>query len=224
MRRVPFALLVVHAFLLASACVAPGAGPVLRDVAVTPAAGRLEPARRAEPDWSRSSFFLVHVGGRELEDDGFYEPVDQPLSFGFDTAHRFSKRSPIGFEAGFSLAADAEDETVMGTDVDYASVFLEGNVGLRAMFDAGPAHLYVGGGIAFVAADIEIDPDLGLDVSEEDGSTGQYLHGGVLFKAGGSFVLGVEAKILRGTDIEFDGFVDTDADYQEVSFVFGWAL
>jgi hypothetical protein len=162
-----------------------------------------------------NSYFL-HVGARSLDDDTFYEPVEDAGVLGFEFVRNLTRgpRAGLGIELGLFLAGNSDDS--LGVDV--TSAFIEGSLGLRGRLDLGPVQLFAGAGPNFILAaiDIENGPD------EDDSSAGFYAHGGALLRFGDGFGLGLDARAVSGTEIEFDGFSETDADYAQVTLVFGW--
>ena len=69
-----------------------------------------------------------------------------------------------------------------------------------------------------------IDGDLtasvpGSSINASDSSIGFYIHGGVRVQIGEGAAIGFDYRILRGTDINYNGF-ETDADYEQLAFTF----
>jgi len=170
------------------------------------------PPERVVPENS----FLFHLGGRALDDDTFYEPVEEGGVLGFEYVRNLTREpsAGLGLELGLFLAADSDDS--LGVDV--TAGFLEGSIGLRGRVDAGPVQLFAGAGPTFILAaiDIENGPD------EDDSSAGFFAHFGALFRFSDTFGLGLDARGVSGTDITFGTFSDTDADYSQVTLVFAW--
>ena len=73
-----------------------------------------------------------------------------------------------------------------------------------------------------VTAEIE-GSGLGVTVAEDDTTAGVYLRVGFLVPLGDGFRMGVDAKILRGTDVSAFG-VSGDVDYDQFGLVFEWAF
>ena len=171
------------------------------------------PAERTVPE---NSYFL-HLGGRALDDDAFYDPVENMGVLGFEYVRNLTHDTPagVGIEIGLFLAGDSDDS--LGPEI--TAGFLEASVGLRGRLDVGPLQFSIGAGPAFIlgAADIESGPD------ENDSSAGIYAHLGALVRIGDTFGLGLDARGLSGTDITFDGIGDTDADYGQVTIVLGFS-
>ena len=72
------------------------------------------------------------------------------------------------------------------------------------------------------SADARVDSALG-DRSDSDDTNGIYVEGGVYWRLGKAFNLGVHGRLVEGTDVTlFDQ--DGDADYYQVGALigFGW--
>ncbi len=151
------------------------------------------------------------LGGRTLEDEDFWEPVEKHSAFGVNVDFG-GEGWPIRLMAG--LHGSATEETELGFDLK-ASV-AELTFGVAKIWEAGNAHPFVGGGLASVTAEFEFG---GFTV--DDTSPGFYLHGGVFWRLGSRFNLGGELRLLRGTEIDFFGF-EGDADYAQAGLLLGW--
>ena len=174
------------------------------------AATRQEPSRSPERP---ETLFGVLLGGRSLDDEVAWDEIESPVVLGFEGGN---VGAPLGYEFGISLAADSTTEA----GVDVTDRFLELFAGGRAIFGEGKVLPYLGAGIALVAAEVEGESG-GFSTSDDDGSVGLYGHGGVLLKVGSSFYLGLDARVLTGTELEIFG-IETDADYAQLAAVFAW--
>jgi outer membrane protein with beta-barrel domain len=158
------------------------------------------------------------LGGRTLSDDAFWN--DQlPANFSsqavFGVDVNFGPSSwPIRLEAG--AHASVKQETFFGSDVT-ASVG-EGYFGVNKTWNqkGGKLYPFIGGGVANVTATIDARGS-----SRDDDSSGYYLHGGVFFRLGRRFNLGVDVRALRGTSMTIGG-VDFDSDYNQAGLLLGW--
>lgn len=160
----------------------------------------------------------VHLGLRSLDDEAFYEPVEEPVVLGIEYARRFQPGGPFGFEAGLFLAGDSQEE--LGVDV--TSLFFEGDLGLRISHDIDRFQVFAGGGVALIVADVEIDVNGFNVLSEDDFTAGPYVHAGAICYVGTNFFLGIDARLVTGTEIDFPSFVETDADYFQITLLLGW--
>lgn len=181
--------------------------------AATPA----QDAARLESSWATDVFFLV--GGRELDDTAAWEGLEKPVAFGMEFSAR-RRGSWLGFEGGFQAAYD--ETTVLGVDV--SDLFLELYFGGRITGDLGSegrVHPYLGLGGTLLYTEVSGEAG-GLALSEDDTSLGFYGHAGVYARLGRAFLLGLDARLVTGTDVSVFG-VDTDSDYAQVSLLLGWS-
>jgi len=153
------------------------------------------------------------IGGRQLEDDFFWDPNDEQFAWGLETVigivHGF------GFELGI-MSGYAYDE-VGGVDFEHVNV--EGSFGLRYAHDFGRVVPYVGAGLAGLLVYQEIGSS-----DFDDETLAGYAHGGVQFEVTDQFAVGVDYRRLFGSEVELSGFVPTDVDYAQLalrlSFIF----
>jgi len=167
------------------------------------------PSESARPD----SLFGVLLGGRSLDDEVAWDEIESPIVLGFEGGN---VGAPLGYEFGLSVAGDSTDEA----GVDVYDRFLEVSFGARALFGSGRVIPYLGAGVALVWAEVEGDSG-GFTTSDDDVSGGLYGHGGVLFPVGDEFWLGLDARLLTGTELDIFG-IETDADYGQLALVFAW--
>lgn len=162
------------------------------------------------------------IGGRGLDED-FWEPVDGQGVIGA-TVDFGGASWPINMEAGFYASA-AEDELFDSTllaDVDVTGAVVEFCFGVNKTWKPqGNVRPFIGGGLSSVAAALDLDAGIFGDVDDDDSSLGAYVHGGVFWRIGSRFNIGLDARILTGTDIELFG-VEGDADYFQLGMLLGW--
>lgn len=174
------------------------------------AATRQEPAPADDrPDY----LFGVLAGGRSLDDDVAWEDLESPVMLGVEGGN---VGRPLGYEVGLSIAGDSTD--VAGVDV--SNRFLELSAGGRLIFGEGTVLPYLGAGLALVMVEIEAE-DGGLTASDDDVTPGFYGHGGILFRVGERFHLGLDARLMMGTEVDLVG-IESDADYAQLAAVFAW--
>ena len=123
--------------------------------------------------------------------------------------------SPVGFEVG--IMGSKDDDDIAGTDVTGSTRELY--AGVHKTFGSDVVRPYVGAGLSYINAKIDVD-GFGDD---DDSSFAAYLHGGVDFDVTESFYLGLDARFLFGSDLTVAGF-DTDADYGQLALVLGFAF
>ena len=166
-----------------------------------------------DPSAARENRISLYLGQRNLDEDD-WAPVDEQATFGLE----FSQErlgSAIGWEVG--LMGSADDDDVAGLDVEVTTGELYG--GVRKTFGDGVVHPYVGGGLAL----INLKADVSGVGDDDDGSAAGYAHGGVAFAVSESFFLGLDLRLLFGSDVTIAGF-DSDADYGQLALLLGWSL
>lgn len=172
-----------------------------------------EVAKRPDP---RTHVFLK-VGTRVLKDDTFWSEVDRPLAFSAEIDYR-RPDSAIGAEFGFGFAIDAKDRAA----VDTVGKFYEIYGGIRFTGDMGPdkqIHPYLGVGLtAIVASERHVAGP--VDDDDSDIATGAYAHIGAYYSINRHIHVGIDGRVVFGTDMELFG-IDTNADYQQLSLIFG---
>ena len=163
------------------------------------------------------------LGVRQLDED-VWDPLDQQGAFGV-TVDFGGAEWPIHLETGFYGSADEEDvfDNFLLLEGELSASVAEFFFGVNKTWEtSGKTRPFVGGGLATVTTDIELDTPIG-DADDDDSSLGAYVHGGVFWRLGKRFNLGLDARILTGTDLTlFDE--DIDADYFQGGLVlgFGW--
>jgi len=159
---------------------------------------------------SRENRIGIYLGQRQLDDDE-WSPLDEQPMFGLEYS-REGEGDAVGFEVG--IMGSADDDTVLGTDVEVSTGELYG--GIRKTFGEDVLRPYVGAGISFV--NLEVDAS-GLG-DDDDTSPAFYAHGGLAIAASDAFMIGLDLRFLLGSDLEIAG-VDTDADYVQLALMLG---
>lgn len=161
-------------------------------------------------------------GIRELHDDA-WEPTDEQDVYGL-TVDFGGKNWPVYLAISYF---ESEDEgelasfPILGA-VDLESEMSEWDIGVRKIWQAGSARPFMGGGVAFIDADAEVESALGT-AADGDDTEGIYVEGGISWRLGEAFNLGVHGRIVEGTDVTiFDQ--EGDADHWQLGalFGFGW--
>jgi outer membrane protein with beta-barrel domain len=151
------------------------------------------------------------VGGRTLE-KGEWDPLQDQTFFGVNVD--FGKeRWPVQLEAGTS--GSRKDKTFFGQDLTLTVSELSFGV-LRRWSTGKNIRLYMGGGLTNITAKIEVSGR-----SADDSSLGLYGHGGIYWRLGRRFNIGVDARLVRATDINFPGG-STNANYDQLGVLAGW--
>ena len=134
------------------------------------------------------------------------------------------KTWPINIALGYYESQDSGARAnfpILG-DVDMEGNVSEWSVGIYKKWEAGSARPFLGGGVSFVDAEAEVESILG-SVDDSDSSNGVYLEGGIFWRLGEVFNLGLSGRIVEATDVTlFD--IEGDADYYQVGALlgFGW--
>lgn len=130
---------------------------------------------------------------------------------------------PFAWVIGFHVSGAEEDVDLgPGFEGDLSFGLAELSFGLGWTWEAGSARPYVGGGLTLVSAAVDLDLDVpGFDFDADDESGALYGDGGVYWRIGERFNLGVGGRVVLGTDIELEG-AEIDADYAQAHGVIGW--
>ena len=189
---------------------------ILASCASTPAA-----LQDASPVPYRSSHVDLHLGGRALDKDD-WDPVEDQGAIGIDFVHE-GLDSAIGFEVAFFASRDKEEDEPSPTGpFDITGETQELSVGVRKTFmkDTSRFHPYVGGGLAAIRAQFRGEDSGGSGASDDDTSGAFYVHGGLEYDVGPAFLIGVDLRLLGGSDITLFG-EDGTANYGQITFVVG---
>lgn len=162
------------------------------------------------PTRSHENRVAIYLGQRGLDKDD-YEPVEDQATFGIEFVHE-AVGGDVGFE--FGLMGSSDESSAAGFDIEGTTGELYG--GLRKTFGESVVRPYIGGGLSFIASEFEI---VGVN-KDDDASAALYAHGGVSIDVSESFFVGLDLRVLFGSDMEIFG-VSTDADYTQLALVAG---
>ena len=161
-------------------------------------------------------------GARGLDQD-FWGGLDNQGVFGVTVD--FGKEAwPIHLEVG-AAGSGAQDKTrdpFLPVQVDVTGGVGEVTFGVNKTWKpaSGNYRPYIGGGVASVSVKTTIETTLG-DVDDDDNSFGVYFHGGIFWRIGTRFNLGVDGRLMGGTSVTLFG-EDGDANYGQVALLLGW--
>jgi len=142
----------------------------------------------------------IFLGGKGL-DKTDWEPVEVQNEFAI-LSDFGPAEWPVHFAVDLRFGA-SQTEDFLGLDVQSAS--WEFNLGVRKVFNTeSPVRPYLGGGLAFGGAELDLDGD-----TESDSGVGLWLDFGVDFSIGGPMTFGLEL-CFTSIPITVAG-VDTDA-------------
>ncbi len=156
------------------------------------------------------------LGQRALDDSDF-GPVDEQFFFGASVD--WDMEWPVNLAGG--LYFSSEDDSIGTTDIS-ASV-TEITFGVMKNWEShGRMHPFVGGGLGIVQVSAEIDDPTAGSLSEDDTAPALYTEGGVYWRIGHAFNLGVHGRYMMAPGIEIAGS-DFDTNYFQVGLLAGWS-
>jgi hypothetical protein len=158
------------------------------------------------PEAAPERQFTIYLGQRSL-DSTDWSPVDDQPTLGIEFSQE-STGSAIGWEVGLAGSSDESGPLKGSTGEIYG--------GVRKSFGSDTVRPYLGGGLSFINAKAEVG-----SASDDDSSLAGYVHGGLQFLVSRTFEIGLDLRVLFGSDLEIAG-VNTDADYGQAALTFGW--
>jgi len=162
------------------------------------------------------------LGGRGLGSDVWGE-TDQQDVFGV-VADYAGQTWPVRLEGGIFVSSGTADftEPVFMSRSEVENKISELSFGLNHTWDQrGRTRLFIGGGLAWVVAQSDIRSEFFEDAHADSEALGVYAHGGVFWRVGATFNLGVDVRLMGTTAIGLFG-ESGDAGYGQVGLVFGW--
>lgn len=166
-----------------------------------------------DPD--RPTRIALYLGQRNLDEDD-YEPVDEQGMLGIEFVHE-AQESVVGWEFGLAGSAAEDDDVLPGTDIEATTG--EVYAGIRKSIGSAMVRPYIGGGVSYIQSELEA---AGFG-SVDDGSIAGYVHVGVSLDIVPGFFVGLDLRILVGSDLEYGPF-DSDADYEQLALTIGGAF
>lgn len=169
--------------------------------------------------------FNFFIGHRTIEDVEAID-LDSQLDFGIEMSFA-DDDWPVAIAVDIlgSTASTGDPCTSNNSwfcfNRDATSTNVELDVGIRKTweFAASPIHPYVGGGLAIGRGELEFE-DAGTTVSDDDRGTGYWIGGGVYWRLGHRFNLGLN---LRHSKIDTEVFgEDLNIGGTHVGLVLGW--
>jgi len=148
------------------------------------------------------------IGGKKLDKD--WDPNDSQGEAGAEVTWGPSDW-PISFATDVVASSAAAD--LIGVEVKDQSSELA--FGVRKIWEAGSARPYVGGGIAKLAVQREAG-----GVKVDDSTLGAWIGGGIFWRLGARFNIGLAARISRG-QVTLNG-TDTEAGGSHAGLILGW--
>lgn len=127
---------------------------------------------------------------------------------------------PINWVVGAYGATKQADQTISGQKLTITSTFSELSFGVNKIWSSGKARPHVGGGVTYMKGELEFDQN-GKSRSRDDKSPAFYAEGGVYWRLGQAFNIGVSGRVVRGTSLTLGG-QDLQGDYAQLGLVLGW--
>jgi opacity protein-like surface antigen len=160
-------------------------------------------------EWTGDTNFIL---GQKVLNKTDWEPVENQEGFGAEGT--WGEGSwPIQIATDF-FGSYKEDR-----NAGITGKTSELGVGIRKIWGHGHVHPYLGGGAAFVYGGAELDFS-GVTVKDSDTSTGAWAGGGVFWRLGSHFNLGLAARYSRCKVTLFD--TDLEAGGYGGGLILGW--
>jgi hypothetical protein len=155
------------------------------------------------------------LGIRTLDEDD-WEPIETQGVFGVNVDIG-GKSWPVHIEFGSHFSGAEEDDGA----VELTGGMFELHVGVMKDWAlSSGTHPFVGGGLALISAAAELEGPGNVSVDDDDQTGGVYVHGGVFWRLGGHFNLGIDGRITAGGDADlFGGEVSTN--YWQLGLILG---
>jgi opacity protein-like surface antigen len=163
--------------------------------------------------------FNFFIGQKTIDD---LEDIDLDSQFDFGIEMSFAGDDwPVAIAVDFLGSAASEDISYYYYgDYEVTSTNLELDFGVRKTWElASPVRPYVGGGIAMGRGEIEVDVD-GFSFSDDENGVGWWIGGGVYWKLGDRFNLGLNLRHSK-IDIDLEGG-DLDIGGTHIGLLLGW--
>jgi len=160
------------------------------------------------------------LGVRSLDEDD-WDPIETQRLGG--TTVDFGREGwPVHLAIGVYTSRNEDVVTEPG----FGSVEIEGTLeelsfGVHKTFEPGRnVRPFLGGGVSSLTASLEIDA-LGERLEEDDRSFAIYGQGGVYWRIGSRFNLGLDVRMVTRSDMSIEG-IEFDSDYTQVGLLLGW--
>jgi opacity protein-like surface antigen len=154
------------------------------------------------------------LGQKTLDKDD-WEPADEQAEFGVLVDFK-PREWPVSI--AIDLLASVDEVIVAGVTLEASTS--EFDVGIRKVWQVAGSSIrpYIGGGIAFVGA--EIKETSFTNISVDDSGTGIWLNGGVYWTLGQNFNLGLQLRYSQA-DVTFFG-TEVEAGGNHVGVIAGY--
>ena len=151
------------------------------------------------------------LGQKSLNQED-WQPVEKQDAFGVEMSWG-KKRWPI------QIATDLFGSYKEDKDAGITGKTSELGIGIRKIWGHRHVHPYLGGGAAFVYGGAELDFS-GIMVKDSDTSAGPWAGGGIFWRLGSRFNLGLAARYSKAKVTLFDS--DLEAGGYSGGLILGW--
>lgn len=158
----------------------------------------------------------LFLGAKAL-DENDWAPLDSQTEVGVEASWG-GQDWPVLIAT--DLLGSASSENVLGIDIEGSTGELD--LGVRKIWNTGGkrrVHPHLGGGIAYLSAKFE-GASGGVKVSDDDTGVGVWLGGGIFWRLGTRFNLGMSARVSTASVTLYD--VDGDAGGGHFGLILGW--
>jgi hypothetical protein len=157
------------------------------------------------------------LGGMRTANNNDFDEVDDPIVWGGELLIGLNRRG-LGVEGGYMRAEDDDDVTIFSGSGDGEVVTNELFAGVRNTWNTDkPWQPYIGGGVSWVDTAVDVDGSF----SDDDDDIAPYARAGIGYQFNG-FQVGLDARVLFATDMEFNG-EESDIDYRQIVATLGWS-
>ena len=167
------------------------------------------PARARDGGCTGEANFIL---GQKVLDESEWQPVENQDLFGVEVSWG-GKSWPI--QIATDLFGSYKEDSKEGITAKTS----EFGMGVRKIWGRRHVHPYLGGGAAVVYGAAEMDFS-GIIVKDSDISTGAWAGGGIFWRLGSRFNLGLAARYSRSKVTLFDS--DLEAGGYEGGLILGW--
>jgi len=179
------------------------------------------------PAWAGADGHVNFFIGQKSLDDGDWQPIEDQLEFG--AVMSFGQDDwPVHIAVDVLASADEEtlSDPALGT-VTLTGSTVEFAAGVRKIWKKGRVLPYLGAGVGIIAAGSKFDDGF-VSVDASDAGFGFWAGGGVFWRLGGHFNIGLDARYSSAeVDLDFgSGVVAQDVSagglHYGVLLGFGW--
>lgn len=168
-----------------------------------------------------ANFFL---GGRYIDTrDQDTEVIEHQGAFGASVDFQTGDL-PFSWFAGLYASSRAEDDRFDDLDATVTADLVDASFGIGKIWTLGNVRPFIHGGVAAAWLNVELDIDRPggenfVDLEDQSGAI--YGEGGVTWRLGAAFNIGVAGRILWGTDYDFPKRTP-DSNYVQGGLILGW--